>query len=126
MAIKDYLLKGQPDEKMEHNMKTFIKKQGFTLVELIISFAILGIIAITFLAIFSGMYKGISNAGNKSKAAFSAQGNIDNSIATRTDGTDTMTIQFNGNSISLTGRTLTSTVTSGNTTVTVSVYTPNN
>jgi prepilin-type N-terminal cleavage/methylation domain-containing protein len=59
------------------------KKKGFTLVELIMAMAILGIIAISFLHLFTSSTISLHNAGNLSKATAEAQSFLDK---TYTDG----------------------------------------
>lgn len=50
---------------------------GFTLVEIILSIAILGIIAVAFLPIFTTGIKGIANSGSRSKSSYQAQDAIE-------------------------------------------------
>lgn len=59
------------------------KSKGFTLVELILAMAILGIIAISFLYLFTSSTVSLHNAGNLSKATADAQSIMDK---TYTDG----------------------------------------
>lgn len=58
-------------------MKFKSVRKGLTLIEVIISIAILGIIAISFLSMFSNGYINIFTMGNKSKAVVKAQSTID-------------------------------------------------
>lgn len=51
---------------------------GLTLVEIIISIAILAIIAVSFLAVFMNGYRNTTRAGYKSKADYNAQQAIEN------------------------------------------------
>lgn len=53
-----------------------MKKKGFTLIELIISIAILGLISVTFLSIFNMGLINISKAGNRTAAVKEAEKNI--------------------------------------------------
>jgi len=48
-------------------------KKGFTLVELIISIAIISILVVSFLPLFSTSFKWIADAGRKSDALFNSQ-----------------------------------------------------
>lgn len=52
------------------------RKNGFTLIELIISIAILGLISVTFLSIFNMGLINISRAGNRTSAVEEAEKNI--------------------------------------------------
>lgn len=54
------------------------RKNGFTLIELIISIAILGLISVTFLSIFNMGLINISRAGNRTTAVEMAEKNIYN------------------------------------------------
>ncbi|MHB8962689.1 MAG: prepilin-type N-terminal cleavage/methylation domain-containing protein [Saccharofermentanales bacterium] len=54
-----------------------IKKQGMTLIEIIIAIAILGLLAGVFLTSFSTGYINIFNMGSKTKAMYRAQSIID-------------------------------------------------
>ena len=108
-------------------MGIFDTKKGMTMIELIVSLAILGIIAVTFLSIFVSMFRGIMNAGHRGKAAFSAQQSIENSIATNIkDGTATLKITYNGTTeVTIQGKNQSGTATSGTSSVTVRVFIPN-
>ena len=64
------------------NIKNIFKNNGLSLVEIIVSLAFIGIIAITFLPMFIFGYKYIYFAGNKSLSSYQAQDEIENSIAT--------------------------------------------
>lgn len=59
------------------------KSKGFTLIELILAMAILGIIAISFLYLFTSSTVSLHNAGNLSKATAEVQSLMDK---TYTDG----------------------------------------
>lgn len=52
------------------------RKNGFTLIELIISIAILGLVAVTFLSIFNMGLINISKAGNRTTAVEVAEKNL--------------------------------------------------
>lgn len=60
------------------------KKGGMTLIEIIVSIAIIAIIAVAFLSMFTYGFKGIIRAGNKSSATFSGASAIDNVIVGNT------------------------------------------
>jgi prepilin-type N-terminal cleavage/methylation domain-containing protein len=55
-------------------------KNGFTLIEVIVSIAIIGIITITFLSIFTTGYKTIMNSGHRSADDFSTQTKVENAL----------------------------------------------
>lgn len=70
-------------------------RKGVTLIEIIIAVAILGIIAAAFLMMFSNGLSTIYFAGNKSRATFSAQSDVDNKILNSSDvNTDTIYVDF--------------------------------
>lgn len=55
-------------------------QKGVTLVELIISIAIIGIISVSFLSLFTMGIRGIAFSGHKSKSQFKAQEAVEYSI----------------------------------------------
>jgi prepilin-type N-terminal cleavage/methylation domain-containing protein len=77
-------------------------QKGLTLLEIILSMAILGILAISFLTMFSSGFKSIIKAGNKSVAAYDAQQSMTNKIIQADDLDsdeyieETITFDFNG------------------------------
>ena len=58
-------------------MKNLKENKGFTLIEIILAMAILGIILVAFMGAFSGGFINIITMGNKSKAVAEAQAVID-------------------------------------------------
>jgi len=56
------------------------KIKGLTLIELIVSIALIGMLSVVFFSMFLFGYKSIKSAGNKSGAAFKAQANIEEVI----------------------------------------------
>jgi prepilin-type N-terminal cleavage/methylation domain-containing protein len=58
-------------------MKNLKQNKGFTLIEIILAMAILGIILVAFMGAFSGGFINIITMGNKSKAVAEAQAVID-------------------------------------------------
>lgn len=56
------------------------KRRGLTLIELIVSLAILGLIGVLVLTIFGSSLKGIKRAGNKTDNVFSLGDEIDREI----------------------------------------------
>jgi prepilin-type N-terminal cleavage/methylation domain-containing protein len=87
-------------------MKLLKNKQGLTLVEIIISIAILGIIAVAFLGMFTVGFKGIMSAGRNSQAGYIGQKVMENKIvgidltetnvSTITEPVEDFTINFVG------------------------------
>ena len=55
-------------------------EEGFTLIELIISIALIGILAVVFLPIFGNAIKWISNSGRDSRSHYTAASNIENNM----------------------------------------------
>lgn len=55
-------------------------KKGFTLIELIISIAIISILLIALLTSFTGSFKQVFSNGSRTKSVFEAQNKIDNII----------------------------------------------
>lgn len=71
--------------------------KGMTLIEIIISIAILGILAVSFLSMFMMGFSGITSAGNRSKAEYAAQTKVEENLSTETSsGSDKLTIYFQG------------------------------
>lgn len=59
-------------------------EKGFTLIELIIAIAILAIVSVAFLPMFSTAMIGISGAGKKSAAHYTAQNQMESTISDST------------------------------------------
>jgi prepilin-type N-terminal cleavage/methylation domain-containing protein len=57
------------------------RKRGFTLVELIISIAIIAILLVAMMTSFAGSFKQVFLNGSRTKSVFEAQSKIDNIIA---------------------------------------------
>lgn len=60
------------------------KNTGFTLIEVILSIAILGIIAAAFIPVFTGGFKGIIFAGEVKTGMFNSQDTIEQQISAET------------------------------------------
>ncbi len=77
-------------------------QKGLTLIEIILALAILGLLAITFLTMFSSGYRSIIKAGNKTVAAYDAQQSMTNTIIQADDldpdeyVEETIIFDFNG------------------------------
>lgn len=77
-------------------------QKGLTLIEIILSMAILGILAITFLTMFSSGFRSIIKAGDKTVAAYDAQQSMTNKIIQADDldpdeyTEETLIFDFNG------------------------------
>lgn len=71
-------------------------EKGFTLIEIIISLAILGMIVISFTTAFTSSFSGIFSSGKKSQALHEAQTKIDRKINSVTTGRDILKIKFLG------------------------------
>lgn len=92
--------------------KKYIKnKKGFTLIEVILSIAILGIISVAFLSIFTNGLIGIANSGKKSISHYSAQNQIESNINDSADlpsnvitSTENITLKFPGSTNIVSGR----------------------
>ena len=66
---------------MISNIKKVHKKDGLTLIELIISLAIIGIISVAFLSLFGFGINTITMSGKKSSSDFNAQSIMESSIS---------------------------------------------
>ena len=62
-------------------------KNGFTLLEIIISMAIIGLLTVSFLEMFTFGFKGVFTAGQNSKTQYLAQQEIENKLANITSST---------------------------------------
>lgn len=72
-------------------------RKGLTLVEIILSMALLGIIVIVFLTVFNTGNKNIIKAGNRTKDVLKTQSEIDEKIKNHNnEGKDTIIIDIPG------------------------------
>lgn len=87
-------------------MQIMHDKKGFTLVEVILSLAILGILCIAFLPAFTSGFKGIFRAGQNNRELFVAQKEMENIIDVDSIVTNgQLDIEFSGTTtISLDGQ----------------------
>lgn len=83
------------------------KQEGFTIVEIIVAIAIFVIIVFAFTTLYSTTFSGIFWAGDKSRALFDAQDEMDTSISQGfPDETDisTLTINFDQITVEVEGK----------------------
>lgn len=64
------------------------KKSGFTLIEIIVSIALIGILGVAFFSIFGMGNKCIDSSGNISKAAFNTQSQIEGDVGNLSTSSD--------------------------------------
>jgi prepilin-type N-terminal cleavage/methylation domain-containing protein len=89
------------------------KEKGFTLIEIVISIALFGMMAMILIPVFTFGYRGILSAGNHSKAGYFGQQAIENYIVDNavivpnttieTITNTTLSINFGGTVINVTG-----------------------
>jgi type IV pilus assembly protein PilA len=110
----------------------YCTKKGLTLVEVIISIAILGIMSIAFLSMFSSGLIGIFKAGHKSTSHYTAQNEMESNISDSTNTTGnvksintTIDLVFPGNNFTISGRKVDVNYNYGNQTKTLTSFTTN-
>ena len=84
-----------------------INNKGFTLIEIIISLAIIGIMSIGFLALFTTGYKIIIIAGKKSNAVMQTEMNIESDLALGTNSSEAiseLSLKFGIDDITVKGK----------------------
>lgn len=87
----------------------FFQNKGLTLVEIIVSLGILGIIAVSFTTLFTHSFKSVFSAGDKSVALFEAQEDMENILSGTVEGESqekTMKIYFGDKQIPVEGKTV--------------------
>ncbi len=106
--------------------KTRLRK-GMTLIELIIAMAILSIIVIAFLNMFTVGFTGIINASKHTEVGYEAQKDMENSILTDpSTGIISIEIEFSGGTtIESIGKVLEEEVNNGNQNINVKTFVPN-
>lgn len=81
--------------------KSLKRKSGFTLVELILSIAIISIVLVSILAIFTGGISNIFMMGRKTEATNTAQGFIEAVYSQGTANLATIATQYGSTSVAL-------------------------
>ena len=83
-------------------------KRGFTLIEIILAIAIIGILAVVFIPLFTSGYIMIVKNAETSDTLFSNQDAIEQEIANDSASTGSaLTVDFSGLSINVTGQAIT-------------------
>lgn len=79
-------------------MKYLDNRQGLTLIEIIVSIAILGIIVLLFTVVLSSGYIGIIKSGDKAEASYESQKELSEKILQLNDfsGTKSLNLNFDG------------------------------
>lgn len=113
--------------------KALQNNKGLTLIEVLVSIVILGIIAVAFLPIFTNSFVYIMSAGKRSKADFEAQRAMENRLAgsgktfdnveTTESGTE-LSISFGSDTINVPGKTVNVTYNDGKQNVTLTTFIP--
>jgi len=114
-------------------MKEFInRKNGFTLLEVVISVAILAVLAVSLIPLISYGYGETITSGKKSTAIYKDAESMEANLNSQTDGitsisTKTISITFGTTSISVPGKLYTATTSYDSTRnpVIISAFTPN-
>jgi len=85
-------------------MRVKLNNSAFTLIEIIIALALIGIISITFLTIFSSAYAFLFSAGRKSDAVFSVEKSLETTIASGTSSdTNNISVTIGGRGLVIEG-----------------------
>ena len=70
-------------------------KKGFTLIEIILAIAIIGIMAVAFIPVFTSGFKGVIYAGETKTGMFDSQNILEQEVADSVNtGTETLTVIF--------------------------------
>jgi len=110
---------------MLQSKKIYLHQKGFTLIEIILATAILGILAAAFLPLLSNSMSGIFRSGQRGDALYQAQTKIENA----TGGAETTKTIYitppSGTSIPFAGKIRTVTETVNGNTVSLYIFEPN-
>lgn len=113
---------------LSENNDNKVLQKGFTLIEIIVSIAILGIIAVAFLPLISSSISGIFRPGQRAEALFQAQSKLENPPAGNIPAVTTINVTANAplTSYTFTGkiRKVTEPVNGSTTPVTLYVFEP--
>lgn len=102
------------------------KSSGMTLIEVIISIAILGILTIVFLNMFTSGYIGVVNAGKRTIVGYDAQKAVEESMTSLSAGYETIEINFSdGPTFIIDGHKIEKEVISGNQSIKITTFIPN-
>lgn len=110
------------------------KNNGFTLIELIVSIGILGIIVVAFSGMFLSGFNTIAKSGNRSSGDYEAQkvmeskisnptAGVDGNVATTVDNTE-LNIKFGSKEIQVPGKRVESEFNDGKSTVIITTFVP--
>jgi prepilin-type N-terminal cleavage/methylation domain-containing protein len=87
-------------------MKRHLNKKGLTLLEVIISIAIIGIIVVSFLSLFSNSFVQVIRSGNKGTSMYSAQTTAEDQLENTSyseSGSTTITVSWGSSNLSMDG-----------------------
>ena len=97
-----------------------------TLIEVIVSMAILGIIAVAFLNIFASGFIGVLSSGKRTEVGYEAQQAVEEAIDLQTSGADKVTIVFpDGPSLEIEGYMIVEEVNNGKEKIKITTFIPN-
>jgi len=103
-----------------------LSRSGMTLIEVIISMAILGILSVVFLTIFTSGYIGVSSAGKRTEVGYEAQKAIEELIISGDTETETITIFFqDGPTLVVDGNKIEKEINNGEHSINITTFIPN-
>ena len=108
---------------MLQNNNIYLRQKGFTLIEIVVTIAILGIMVVAFLPLLSNSTSGIFRSGQRGYALYQAQTKIENSTLGTVTGKTVTISPPSGISISIAGNIRT--VTDNGNTVSLYIFEPN-
>lgn len=99
---------------------------GMTLIEVIVSLAIFGIIAVAFLNVFVSGFLGVISSGKRTEVGYLAQQAVEETINEIDIGSDKVTIVFSGGpTLEVEGNTIVQEVNNGKESITITTFIPN-